>query len=145
MGETKIKNLTDLEAEYFAKYGKDAKNYPYSKTNPVTDFKLEETGYFVRVYTGEGKASSWVFRIEDLRNYRNVDEIVEKLALPSKPTKVGLVELPQETSLRKSYSGPQMWTNGTSSQGGGIQYEIIGNLKDEWVRPLFNNIDEFFK
>lgn len=145
MGETRIKNLTDLEAEYFAKYGKGAKNYPYSKTKPVTDFKLEENGYFVRVYSGESTSSSWIFRIEDLKNYKNVDEIIEKLALPGKPTKVGLVELPQGITLRKSYAGHQIWPNGISSQGGGIQYEIIGNLKDEWFRPLFNNIDEFFK
>jgi hypothetical protein len=143
MGNTRIRNQVDLLAEYKAKYGQNASNFPYSTSNPVTDFELAETGYFVRVYSGNSTNSSWIFRIEDLRQYKNVDEIVEKLALPSKPTKVGLVELPEGVKLRKSEAGPQ--NNGTTPQGGGIQYEIIGDRNNEWFKPLFDNIDDFFK
>jgi hypothetical protein len=145
MGNTRVRNHTDLLAEYKAKYGQTAANYPYSSTNPVTDFELAETGYFVRVYSGTSTNSSWIFRIEDLRQYGSVDEIIEKLALPSKPTKVGLVELPDGVKLRKSYAGPQNWSNGTKPQGGGIQYEIIGLTNDNWFKPLFDNINDFFK
>jgi hypothetical protein len=145
MGNTRIRNQVDLLAEYKAKYGQNASNFPYSTSNPVTDFELAETGYFVRVYSGNSTNSSWIFRIEDLRQYKNVDEIVEKLALPSKPTKVGLVELPEGVKLRKSEAGPQNWANGTTPQGGGIQYEIIGDRNNEWFKPLFDNIDDFFK
>lgn len=145
MGATRVRNIADLETEYHAKYGVNATNFPYSATNPVTDFELAETGYFVRVYSGGSTNSSWIFRIEDLRAYGGVDEIVEKLALPGKPTKVGLVELPSGVKLRKSIAGPQNWTNGTTPQGGGIQYEIIGLTNDSWFEPLFDNINDFFK
>lgn len=87
---------------------------------------------------------SGVFRIEDLRQYGSIDDMVEKLALPNKPNKIGLVELPDGVILRKSYAGPQNWSNGTTPQGGGIQYEIIGNREDNWFRPLFDNINDFF-
>lgn len=99
----------------------------------------------MRVYSGTSTNSSWIFRIEDLRKYKNVDEIVEKLALPNKPAKVGLVELPKNVKLRKSYAGSQSWSNGTTPKGGGIQYEIIGKTKDDWFEPLFDNINDFFK
>ena len=97
------------------------------------------------MFSGTSTNSSWVFRIEDLRKYKNVDEIVEKLALPNKPTKVGLVELPKNMKLRKSYAGPQNWTNGTSPKGGGIQYEIIGNRDNNWFSEESLNLETFFK
>ena len=56
-----------------------------------------------------------------------------------------LVELPEGVKLRKSEAGPQNWANGTTPQGGGIQYEIIGDRNNEWFKPLFDNIDDFFK
>ena len=136
MGNTRGRNHTDLLAEYKAKYGQAATNYPYSTTNAVTDFELAETGYFVRVYSGTSTNSSWIFRIEDLRQYESVDEIVEKLALPVKPAKVGLVELPEGVKLRKSIAGPQNWANGTTPKGGGIQYEIIGNRNTDWFKEI---------
>lgn len=143
MGNTKVRNHNDLLSEYKAKYGQTAINYPYSTTNPVTDFKLAETGYFVRVFSVRNKKSNWIFRIEDLRQYGSVDEIVEKLTLLSKPSKIGLVELPEGVKLRKSYSGSQNWSNGTTPQGGGIQYEIIGKIQGKWFEPLFDNINNF--
>jgi hypothetical protein len=33
------------------------------------------------------------FRIEDLRAYRNVDDLVEQLALEFPPTKIAIVEV----------------------------------------------------
>jgi hypothetical protein len=46
---------------------------------------------------------------KDLRAYKNVDEIVEKLALQNRPTKIVIVEVPSGTALRKSIVGPQTW------------------------------------
>lgn len=40
MGNTRVRNHVDLLAEYKGKYGQTAKNYPYSTSNPVTDFEL---------------------------------------------------------------------------------------------------------
>jgi hypothetical protein len=40
MGNTRVRNQADLLAEYKAKYGQNATNYPYSITNSVTDFEL---------------------------------------------------------------------------------------------------------
>jgi hypothetical protein len=145
MGKTRSRNYTDLLAEYKAQYGQNASNYPYSTVKAVTDFELAQTGYFVRVYSGNSTNSSWVFRIEDLRQYKNVDEIVEALALPSKPTKIGLAELPEGTNLRKSTAGPQNWANGTAPQGGGFQYEILSSRNNNWFKPLFEDINDFFK
>ncbi|MDR0833930.1 MAG: hypothetical protein LBN93_07100, partial [Candidatus Symbiothrix sp.] len=149
MGKTRVRNVTDLETEYRVRYNIKAEdpipNYPYSRNNPVTDFELEETGYFVRVYDDK-PTSYWIFRIEDLRAYKNMDEVAENLALPNKPTKIGLVEIPEGTVLRKSVAGPQPW--GTKPQGGGIQYEIIETPKVEWFKPLFKNdieVEQFFK
>ena len=148
MGNTKVRNHTDLINEYKTKYGETASNYPYSKSNPVTDFELAETGYFVRVYSGaaENVNRSWVFRIEDLRKYRDVDELMEKLALPIKPKRIALVELPPTTKLRKSIAGSQEWLSGLKQVGGGVQYEILtkGNPPRNWFEDLLD-IDEFLK
>jgi len=103
---------------------------PYSTTNSVTDFELVETGYFVRVYSGSSTNSSWIFRIEDLRKHGSVDEIVEKLALPGKPTKVGLVELPEGLKLRKSVAGLQNWANGTTPAGASILLVPSMNIRE---------------
>jgi len=144
MGKTSVKNHSVLEAEYKARYGANAKNYPYSKTNPVTDFELAETGYFVRLYNNADDISSrWIFRIEDLRAYKNVDEMMEALALPSRPSKIALVEVPSAATLRKSTAGAQEWANGLKQSGGGIQYEAT-SYSQEWFKPL-SNIDDFFK
>ena len=72
---------------------------------------------------------------------------MEKLALPSKPTKIALIEVPAGTNLRKSVAGPQMWSNGLKQDGGATQYEIMGTLQEDWFKPLFeteNKVIEFF-
>ena len=83
--------------------------------------------------------------IEDLRKYKNVDEIVEKLALRNSPTKVGLVELPKGVKLRKSVAGSQEWPNGTKPKRGGIQYEIIGERNNNWFSKESLDLEAFFK
>ncbi|MDR2886645.1 MAG: hypothetical protein LBV26_01375, partial [Bacteroidales bacterium] len=148
MGRTRVRNISDLEAEYRLNQqinpGDPIPNFPYSRTNPITDFELAETGYFVRVYSNR-MDSEWIFRIEDLRTYKNVDELVEKLALPGRPTEIAIVEVPAGTTIRKSIVGAQNWGNGVNRLGGGIQYEIKSGFKEEWFRPLYNDINEFFK
>lgn len=102
----------------------------------------------MRVYSGaaENVNRSWVFRIEDLRKYRDVDELMEKLALPIKPKRIALVELPPTTKLRKSIAGSQEWLSGLKQVGGGVQYEILtkGNPPRNWFEDLLD-IDEFLK
>ena len=151
MGKTIPQNHSALYSEYKLSYP-SYENYPYSKLNPVTDFELAETGYFVRLYDGDNIASKWVFRIEDLRKYKSVDEILENLAIPyggvfgNKPTKIGLVEVPITGKLRKSIAGPQEWKLPTSiikQNGGGVQYELL-NYDNGWFKPL-GDINELFK
>jgi hypothetical protein len=153
IGNTIKKNHADLQIEYNRDYPGMA-NYPYDLSTPVTEFLIDEPAYFVRVYSGERLyPSKWIFRIEDLRQYSSMDEIMEKLALPSKPNKIALVEVPAGTKLRKSTAGPQVWNNGLKQNGGAIQYEIKGiNMRsnpscNDWFKPLFeteNEVIEFF-
>lgn len=100
----------------------------------------------MRLYDGNinNVNRSWVFRIEDLRQYKNVEEIMEKLALPTKPKRITLVEVPENSVLRKSFAGEQEWSNGLKQTGGGIQYEILGTRNDNWYKDLIK-INEFFK
>jgi hypothetical protein len=79
--------------------------------------------------------NKWIFRIEDLRAYKTVDELVEKLALSNRPTKIAIVEVPEGTILRKSTVGPQEWTQGEILQGGGIQYELKTTLEERKFQP----------
>jgi len=136
-----------LEIEYFSRYGQNARNFPYSRNHSVTDFTLSETGYFVRVYGGRDSeiVGSWILRIEDLRRYRNVDELIESLALPSRPTRIALVEVPEGTIIRKSTAAAQEWTQGQVLRGGGAQYELRTTLNRGQFQELYNNIDDFFK
>ncbi|GHV59372.1 hypothetical protein FACS1894182_13390 [Bacteroidia bacterium] len=92
-----------------------------------------------------GVTGGWIFRIEDLRTYKNVDEIVKQLALEYRPTKIAIVEVPEGTILRKSTVGPQEWTQGEILQGSGIQYELKSTLEDRKFQPVFDNINDFFK
>ncbi|NOU17148.1 MAG: hypothetical protein HOO91_06270 [Bacteroidales bacterium] len=152
MGKTVPQNHSNLYNEYKLKYP-NYDNYPYSKVNSVTDFELEETGYFVRIYDENNIVSKWIFRIEDLRQYKTVDEVLENLAIPyggafgNKPTKIALVEVPAGGQLRKSVAGEQEWKlpNGNilKQTGGGIQYELK-NYNDNMFQPL-GDINELFK
>jgi hypothetical protein len=147
MGETRNISYTDLLQEYNASQGALPNHCPYMNGKIATNFTLEETGYFVRVYGGVNSevTGKWIFRIEDLRAYKNVDELVEKLALPSRPTKIALVEVPEGTILRKSIVGEQEWIQGNKLQGGGIQYELKTNISNNQFQELFNNdINDFF-
>jgi hypothetical protein len=72
-----------------------------------------------------------------------VDEIVEKLALQNRPTKIAIVEVPEGTMLRKSIAGEQEWVQGKVLQGGGTQYEIF-NRDNDWFQPL-GSMNELFK
>ncbi|MGB4774143.1 MAG: hypothetical protein WBP45_03140 [Daejeonella sp.] len=144
MGKTSVKNHSVLELEYKSRYGQNATNYPYSKSNSVTDFKLEETGYFVRLYDNiDDIDSRWIFRIEDLRKYKSVEDMTEKLGLPNRPSKIALVEVPAGSILRKSTAGAQEWANGLKQTGGGIQYEVT-KPQESWFQNL-SNIEDFFK
>ena len=80
-----------------------------------------------------------------MRAYKNVDELVEKLALPSRPTKVAIVEVPENTVLRKSIAGQQEWEQGKILQGGGTQYELMQNIDKNCFQSLYDNINDFFK
>jgi hypothetical protein len=88
--------------------------------------------------------SEWIFRIEDLRQYKDVNELMEKLALPIKPTRIAIVEVPSGTGLRKSTAGVQEWPNGLKQEGGGVQYQIMGVRSDNWFKDLLE-INDFFK
>jgi hypothetical protein len=147
MGETKNIIYEDLFKEYNATLGALPNHCPYMYGKKATNFTLEETGYFVRVYGGDNSTitGKWIFRIEDLRAYKNVDELVEKLALPSRPTKIAIVEVPEGTVLRKSIVGEQEWIQGTKLQGGGIQYELKTNINNNQFQELFNDINDFFQ
>jgi hypothetical protein len=68
---------------------------------------------------------------------------MEKLALPTKPTRFAIVEVPKNSVLRKSTAGPQEWSSGQKQQGGGIQYEL-SNYPNEWFKDLIS-IEDFFK
>jgi hypothetical protein len=164
MGKTVNKNFASLYQEYkLANPQYD--NCPYLNDAIGTDFQLEETSYFVRLYSGEGKASKWIFRIEDLKKYNGIDELVEDLAIPfdkgtvfgTKPSKIALVEVPKGTNLRKSFAGGQIWKRNYDGledlvqKGGGIQYEILNiNFKNipptvkSWFAEV-GDISEMFK
>ncbi|MDR0833932.1 MAG: hypothetical protein LBN93_07110 [Candidatus Symbiothrix sp.] len=65
-----------------------------------------------------------------------------------KPTKVALIEVPANTTLRKSVAGSQKWDLGSGSTldqiGGGIQYEIISPHKAEWFETVFDDVNKLF-
>ena len=147
MGKTTNVSYENLLKEYNSLPNALPNHCPYMKGKIGTNFELEEVGYFVRVYDeiGSQRTGKWLFRIEDLRAYKNVDELVEGLALPSKPTKIALVEVPEGTMFRKSIVGEQEWVQGKILQGGGTQYELLENINIESFQPLFNNINDFFK
>ena len=147
MGKTTNVSYENLLKEYNSLPNALPNHCPYMKGRIGTNFELEEVGYFVRVYDeiGSQRAGKWLFRIEDLRAYKNVDELVEGLALPSRPTKVALVEVPEGTMLRKTIVGEQEWVQGKVLKGGGTQYELLENINIESFQPLFNNINDFFK
>ncbi|WP_158522853.1 fibronectin type III domain-containing protein [Geofilum rhodophaeum] len=125
-------------------------NYPYHRGMPVTDMELEETAYFARIYTGERMQGEWIIRIEDLKKYDSIDDIIEELAIPysggfgEKPTKVALVEVPKGTIIRKSTAGFQEWSHVSPAliqEGGAIQYQIVGfdsgnPMYDAWFKPV---------
>jgi hypothetical protein len=71
---------------------------------------------------------------------------MEKLALPTKPTRVSLVEIPANTKLRKSIAGSQEWSNGLKQSGGGMQYELntVGKPPIEWFEDMIS-MDDFLK
>jgi hypothetical protein len=146
MGKTQNVSYDNLLKEYNASQNALPNHCPYMKGKIGTNFELEEAGYFVRVY-GDGESAitgRWIFRIEDLRAYKNVDELVEKMALPSRPTKIAIVEVPAGTMLRKSIVGEQEWVQGKVLQGGGIQYELKTTVSNEQFKYLFE-INVFFK
>jgi len=155
MGKTRRLNHDDLYANYKLDYPK-YDNYPYSRLDAVTEFELDELAYFIRVYSGDGKISTWVFRLEDLRKYNDVDKLLETLALPHgkpfgiKPDKIALVEIPKGIKMKKSVASSQVWKleNGILKQsGGGTQYEIQGfgnKPPEEWFEKI-NSLNELFK
>lgn len=61
-----------------------------------------------------------------IANGGTLDDLVEKLALPAKPTKISLVEIPANKTIRKSVEGPQQWPNIPYQNGGYTQYQILG-------------------
>ena len=69
--------------------------------------------------------------------------MMEALALPSRPSKIALVEIPDGSTLRKSTAGAQEWADGLKQSGGGIQYEVT-NPQRSWFQEL-STIEDFFK
>jgi hypothetical protein len=161
MGKTRNISYKDLYDEYKLKYP-DFENCPYFKNQIGTNFELEETAYFVRLYSGNAKSSKWIFRIEDLKKYKNIDELINDLAIPydngtvfgTIPSKITIVEVPEGTMLRKTIAGEQNWGRSYDNldnliqKGGGTQYEILNfnNLpsQQEWFKEV-GSINELFK
>lgn len=90
-------------------------------------------------------------KLEDFQSYNNLDEVLDDFAIPhgqqswgfvDKPSKVSLVELPPDTSIRRGIVKEQKWDNIAPQSGGATQFEILGHswpdnpIPSEWFSEL---------
>jgi hypothetical protein len=136
-----IKSHVNLEAEYYVKYP-NGTNYPYLKTAPVEDIVTSNNTKFVRLHDADNINKQWVINIDDFNTHVNkggsLDELTDLLAIEKKPTKISLVEVPANKTIRKSVAAPQNWS-GKLQKGGFTQYQIIGYPKNEPPIDWFSN------
>ena len=60
---------------------------------------------------------------------RSPKEIKDLYALPVEPTHISNVNLPKDANMRVGFSGKNEFS---PDGGGGLQYEILSDIKREW-------------
>jgi hypothetical protein len=98
---------------------------PYQPGTEVGEVELDEPRKFARVHT-TNKVGSWLMRPEDIEGL-TAEQIKDKFALPTEPTNISDVNVPEGSLLRYGFAGSQPgW-----GAGGGVQYELMNRIDEE--------------
>lgn len=112
---------------------------PYVPGADGFEFYLKKQIDYARVYTldanGKGMVGNWVMLLGDIKGL-NPEQIASKFALPQVPTHVADVLIPEHKKIRVTVSNDinihPVKSIGGNGGGGGVQFEILDKVKDEW-------------
>ena len=124
---------------------------PYNFAHSIDEIVLSQETLFVRVHNSWNPNRPWIIAIEDFKNFRSQNEMINKLSLPIidnsgnvvKPSQISIVKVPAGTKIRKSIARPQDWPGQGHQSGGSIQYEIRDNpaIPQSWFKSIGNLSD----